>query len=96
MKVLEINIDDVRINALEYIRGNDDNQFRDYMDEMDNKYRSLKSTLLQKLKETDFNEFYEQHSIPKLFKKRKSILLNYFKSDPKIVDNIESTRDYYE
>tara|TARA_E500000331_G_scaffold354259_1_gene406830 strand:- start:1412 stop:2674 length:1263 start_codon:yes stop_codon:yes gene_type:complete len=96
LKVLEINIDDVRINALEYIRGNDDNQFRDYMDEMDNKYRSLKSTLLQKLKETDFNEFYEQHSIPKLFKKRKSILLNYFKSDPKIVDNIESTQDYYE
>ena len=96
MKELEINIDDVRNKALHYLKGSDNNQFRDYMDEMDNKYRSLKSTLLQKMEGTDFNQFYEQHSIPKLFKKRKSTLLNYFKSDPKIVDNIESTRDYYE
>ena len=96
LKELEINIDDVRNKALHYLKGSDNNQFRDYMDEMDNKYRSLKSTLLQKMEGTDFNQFYEQHSIPKLFKKRKSTLLNYFKSDPKIVDNIESTRDYYE
>jgi len=96
LKSLEINIDDVRNKALHYLKGSDNNQFRDYMDEMDNKYRSLKSTLLQKMEGADFNQFYEQHSIPKLFKKRKSVLLNYFKSDPKIGDSIESTQDYYE
>ena len=96
LKEMEISIDDFRIKALHYLKDSDNNHFRDYMDEMDNKYKSLKSTLLQKMEGTDFNEFYEQHSIPKLFKNRKSILLNYFKSDPKIVDNIESTRDYYE
>ena len=96
MKSLEINIDDVRNKALHYLKGSDNNQFRDNMDEMYNKYRSLKSTLLQKMEGADFNQFYEQHSIPKLFKKRKSVLLNYFKSNPKIGDSIESTQDYYE
>ena len=96
LKELEINIDDVRIKALNYLKGSDNNQFSDYMDEMDNKYKSLKSALTQKMEGNDFNQFYEQHSIPKLFKKRKSTLLNYFKSDLKIVENIESTRDYYE
>ena len=63
LKEMEISIDDFRIKALHYLKDSDNNHFRDYMDEMDNKYKSLKSTLLQKMEGTDFNEFYEQHSI---------------------------------
>ena len=93
---MEISIDDFRIKALHYLKDSDNNHFRDYMDEMDSKYKSLKSALLQKMEGADFNQFYERHSIPKLSKTRKSTLLNYFKSDAKIVDNIESIRNYYE
>ena len=57
---MEISIDDFRIKALHYLKDSDNNHFRDYMDEMDNKYKSLKSTLLQKMEGTDFNEFYDQ------------------------------------
>jgi hypothetical protein len=96
LKEMEISIDDFRIKALHYLKDSDNNHFRDYMDEMDSKYKSLKSALLQKMEGADFNQFYERHSIPKLSKTRKSTLLNYFKSDAKIVDNIESIRDYYE
>ena len=66
------------------------------MDEMDIQFMSLKSALLHKMKGSNFNEFYERHSIPKLFKMRKSTLLNYFKEDAKIIDNIKSIKDYYE
>ena len=96
LKGMKLSIDDVRIKALHYLKDTDHNHFRNYMDEMDIQFMSLKSALLQKMKGSNFNEFYERHSIPKLFKTRKSTLLNYFKEDAKIIDNIKSIKDYYE
>ena len=84
LKGMKLSIDDVRIKALHYLKDTDHNHFRNYMDEMDIQFMSLKSALLQKMKGSNFNEFYERHSIPKLFKTRKSTLLNYFKEDAPI------------
>ena len=96
LQKMEINIDDLRIKTLHFLEDNNNNDFRDYMDEMFINYKSLKSALLQKMERADFKKFYERHSIPKLLKNRKSTLLNYFKSDVKIIDKIKSLTDYYD
>ncbi len=96
LKKMEINIDDFRTKTLHYLRENDNNNFRDYMDEMDNRFKLIKYDLLQKMERANFINFYERNSIPKLLKTRKSTLLNYFRSDAKIIDNIKSLTDYHD
>ena len=96
LQKLKINIDDLRRKTLHFFKGSDTNNFRDYMDEMYIKSKSLESALLQKMERADFKKFYERHSIPKLLKNRKSILLNHFKSDSKIINKIKSLSDYYD
>ena len=96
LQKLKINIDDLRTQNLHFLKESDTNNFRDYMDKMYIKSKSLESALLKKMERADFKKFYERHSIPKLLKNRKSTLLNHFKSDVKIIDKIKSLSDYYD
>ena len=93
---LKINIADLRVKTLHFMKESNTNNFRDYMDEMYIKSKSIETAILQKMERADFKKFYERHSIPKLLKNRKSTLLNHFKSDSKIINKIKSLSDYYD
>ena len=96
LQKLKINIADLRTKTLHLMKESDTNNFRDYMDEMYTKSKSIETALLQKMERADFKKFYERHSIPKLLKNRKLTLLNHFKSDSKIINKIKSLSDYYD
>ena len=96
MQKLKINIADLRTKTLHLMIESDINNFRDYMDEMYTKSKSIETALLQRMETADFKKFYERHSIPKLLKNRKLTLLNHFKSDSKIINKIKSLSDYYD
>ncbi len=96
LQKLKINIADLRTKTLHFLKEGDTNNFRDYIDEMYIKSKSIESALLQKMEGSDFKKFYERHSIPKLLKNRKSTLLNHFKSNSKIINKIKSLSNYYD
>ncbi len=92
----KIELNDIRRRMYNDLRNRESHSFRSVMESLNLKTISLRSQLLEKLKDHGFDSFYEKHSIPKLSKQRKATLLNYFKERPKVKDTINSIKNYYD